>query len=92
MTKEARPVPSWATHLQDCRGSLKWDHNQTVVEVGMGKSLSMAIVDTGSCKTIASQSMCDALGLTVTKAVGGNCGTYAVPGTGSVNQYVGVVT
>lgn len=49
LAKEIKPVPIWASHLRDCRDSLKWDHSQTIVEVGFGGALTMAIVDTGSC-------------------------------------------
>lgn len=53
--------------------------------------MAYAIVDTGSCKTIISKGMCDQLGINYQTAVGGNCGTYAVPGTGATNQYFGAV-
>ena len=35
--------------------------------------------------------MCAALGIKYEEAVNGNCGTYAVPGTGHSNYYAGVI-
>jgi hypothetical protein len=57
------PKPSWASHLRDCRNALKWDSSQTICHVGVGPALALAIVDTGSCKTIISKGMCDELGI-----------------------------
>jgi hypothetical protein len=48
-------------------------------------------VDSGSYKTIMDVSLAEILGLPVKRAVGKDCGTYAVPGTGSGNAYVGIV-
>ena len=68
--------------MSDRRGVLVWDRSQTIGEVGLNGVLALGIVDTGSCRTIISASMADALGIEYDSAVGGNCGTYAVPGTG----------
>ena len=76
------PLPSWAEKLVDKRGVLAWDRSQTVALLGLGDVATLGIIDTGSCKTIISASMCEALGVKYEPAVGGNCGTYAVPGTG----------
>jgi hypothetical protein len=51
----------------------------------------LAIVDTGSYKTIMDLGMARILGLPVKEAVQGDCGTYSVPGTGQTNYYAGVV-
>ena len=51
----------------------------------------LAIVDSGSYKTIIDVGMERILGLPIREAVHGDCGTYSVPGTGRNNCYVGVV-
>ncbi len=51
----------------------------------------LAVVDTGSYKTIMDVGMARILGLPVREARNGDCGTYAVPGTGRSNCYAGVV-
>ena len=51
----------------------------------------LGIVDTGSCKTIVDTKLCQAAGLRFRPAKGGDCGTYAVPGTGATNFYAGKI-
>ncbi len=52
---------------------------------------ALAIIDTGSYKTILDVGMARILGLPIREAVNGDCGTYSVPGTGQSNCYAGVV-
>lgn len=49
------------------------------------------MVDTGAYKTILDIGMARMLGLKVREAMGGDCGTYQVPGTSQNNCYAGVV-
>lgn len=51
----------------------------------------LAIVDSGSYKTIMDVGMARILGLPIREAKQGDCGTYSVPGTGRSNCYAGVV-
>lgn len=51
----------------------------------------MAIVDSGSYKTIMDLGMARILGLPVREASQGDCGTFATPGTDRSNCYAGVV-
>ena len=59
--------------------------------VGINDTLTTAIVDTGACKTILDVEMAKTLGLKIRYSQNGDCGTYAVPGTGADNQYAGVI-
>jgi hypothetical protein len=68
------PPPDWASHLTDHRHVLRWDRNQTVATIGMGGSVTLGVVDTGSCKTIISSSMCRGMGIPYTGAKAGDCG------------------
>ena len=61
------------------------------MEVALGNVLTLATVDTGSCKTIISSNMYERLGLKYTPAEDANFGTYSVPGTGQINPYAGVI-
>jgi hypothetical protein len=48
-----------------------------------GEQLSyIAIIDSGSYKTIMDTMMAKQLGMEIRSAVDGDCGTYSVPGTG----------
>jgi hypothetical protein len=84
-------LPGWAAGKEDKRAALHWDTSQTVAHCVVGGKATLAIVDTGSYKTIMDVSMARILGLHVREAKGGDCGTYAVPGSGRSNCYAGVV-
>lgn len=79
----ARGVPPiWAAGAVDKRAALHWDASQTVANVMINDKLTLAVVDTGSYKTIMDIGSARMLGLPVRPAVQGDCGTYSVPGTG----------
>lgn len=52
---------------------------------------ALAVLDSGAYKTILDVGMAKMLGLRVRESVGGDCGTYSVPGTDASNCYAGVV-
>ena len=90
--KEARCVlPAWAAHALDKRHALHWDASQTACNCLVNGKASLAVVDTGSYKTILDMGMARMLGLTVRHAEHGDCGTYQVPGTEQVKCYAGIV-
>ena len=66
----------------DKRSALPWDTSQTVANCKVNDNAALAIVDSGSYKTIMDVGMAKMLGLPTRSAVGGDCGTYSVPGTG----------
>jgi hypothetical protein len=90
-TKVPTEQPAWAARGEDKRAALHWDTSQTVANVVVNGKATLAIVDTGSYKTILDIGMARILGLPVREAVNGDCGTYSVPGTGQSNCYAGVV-
>ena len=53
--------------------------------------LGVAIADSGAYKTVMDLHMAEAYGLTVRRAVSGDCGRYSVPGSGVEHDYAGVV-
>ena len=73
--------PAWAAHSPDKRHALHWDTSQTVCNCVVNGKASLAVVDTGSYKTILDMGMARMLGLPVRLAEHGDCGTYQVPGT-----------
>ncbi len=85
------PAPEWGQKLKNMVGLLHWDGSQTIAYVGVNEVLATAIVDTGACKTILDTEMAKGLGLKIRYAQDGDCGKYAVPGTGCTNEYAGVV-
>lgn len=46
------PKPEWAGELTDRRDVLQWDSEQYVAQIGIKGKLALAVVDTGSCKTL----------------------------------------
>ena len=52
---------------------------------------TLAIVDSGSYKTILDLGMARILGLPIKEANQGDCGTFSTPGTDTSNCYAGVV-
>ncbi len=84
-------VPDWAKKCVDKRHVLHWDSNQYVVQVAVQNALTLAVVDTGSCRTLMDEHLARELGLTVTRARGGEYGTYRTPGGDEVRQYVGII-
>ncbi len=85
------PRPEWAQHGVDKRAALHWDTSQTVANCTVNGKHALAVIDTGSYKTILDVGMARILGLPVREAINGDCGTYSVPGTGQSNCYAGVV-
>lgn len=83
--------PAWAALCDDKRAALHWDSSQTVANVVVNGKATLAVVDTGSYKTIMDIGMARILGLPVKEANNGDCGTYSTPGTGRNNCYAGVV-
>ena len=79
------PAPAWGSTLRNMVGVLRWDGSQTIAYVGINDTLTTAVVDTGACRTIMDLEMAKALGLNIRYASCGDCGTYAVPGTGATN-------
>lgn len=75
-------LPVWARTGVDKRSALHWDTSQTVANCTVNGAAVLAIVDSGSYKTIMDVGMAKMLGLKVRSAIGGDCGTYSVPGTG----------
>ena len=75
-------LPTWAQGGVDKRSALPWDTSQTVANCKVNDNAALAIVDSGSYKTIMDVGMAKMLGLPTRSAVGGDCGTYSVPGTG----------
>ena len=59
--------------------------------VAVNNRLGLAIADTGAYKTVMDMRMAQAYGLHVRRAVNGDCGRYAVPGSGVEHDYAGVV-
>jgi hypothetical protein len=88
---EGIPRPDWCARAEDKRHALHWDTSQTVMNVLVGGQHALAILDTGSYKTILDVGMARILNLPVRYAVNGDCGTYQVPGTGQSNCYAGMV-
>ena len=88
-TRDVTPVdlPNWAQGNTDKRAALSWDTSQTIANCTVNGNAALAIVDSGSYKTIMDMSMARMLGLPIRNAVGGDCGTYAVPGTDRSNAY-----
>jgi hypothetical protein len=84
-------LPDWANGGADKRAALPWDMSQTVANCKINGSAALAVVDSGSYKTIMDVGMARMLGLPIRNAVGGDCGTYSVPGTGQSNTYEGIV-
>lgn len=84
-------LPEWAAGGADKRNALPWDTSQTVANCKVNGNAALAIVDSGSYKTIMDVGMARMLGLPIRTAVGGDCGTYSVPGTGQSNAYEGIV-
>lgn len=84
-------IPTWAPGATDKRAALHWDTSQTVANCKVNDCAALAIVDSGSYKTIMDVGMARMLGLEYRDAQGGDCGTYSVPGTGQSNVYAGVV-
>jgi hypothetical protein len=77
-----KKLPTWATGKADKRSALHWDVSQTIANCKVNGNTALAIIDSGSYKTIMDISMAHMLGLKVRQASGGDCGTYSVPGTG----------
>jgi hypothetical protein len=75
----------------DKRATLPWDTSQTVANCKINDHAVLAIVDSGSYKTIMDIGMARMLSLPIRDAVGGDCGTYSVPGTGRSNPYQGII-
>jgi hypothetical protein len=76
----ARPL--WAAGGDDKRAALHWDTSQTVANCTVNGKHTLAVVDTGSYKTIMDLGTARMLGLAIREAKNGDCGTYSVPGTG----------
>jgi hypothetical protein len=83
--------PDWCRDSIDQRAAPHWDTSQTVANVAINGQHTLAIVDTGSYKSILDIGMAKMLKLPIREAVGGDCGTYSTPGTNSSNCYAGVV-
>ena len=79
---EPNNLPTWALGSADKRAALHWDTSQTVANCKINGITTLAIVNSGSYKTIMDITMARILGLRVRQAVRGDCGTYSVPGTG----------
>ena len=77
-----KKLPTWAAGKADKRSALHWDAAQTIANFKVNGNTALAIIDSGSYKTIMDISMAHMLGLKVHQASGGDCGTYSVPGTG----------
>ena len=58
--------------------------------IATGGRVTLAIVDTGAHRTVIDARMAELLGLQVTKEAG-DVGKFAVPGSGAVNSYAGIV-
>jgi hypothetical protein len=80
--ENANNLPIWAMGVEDKRSALSWDTSQTIALCKINNKACLAIIDSGSYKTIMDTSMARVLGLKVGHAVKGDCGTYSVPGTG----------
>ncbi len=83
--------PPWAAGGPDKRAALHWDTSQTVANCTVNGKHALAVVDTGSYKTIMDVGMAEMLELKIRRSKGGDCGTYSVPGTDQSNCYAGVV-
>lgn len=88
---EPEDLPTWAKGGADKRAALPWDTSQTVANCTVNGSAALAVVDSGSYKTIMDVGMARMFGLPIRNAVGGDCGTYSVPGTGRSNTYQGII-
>jgi hypothetical protein len=84
-------LPIWAQGGTDKRAALPWDTSQTIANCKVNGNAALAIIDSGSYKTIMDVGMARMLGLPIRDAIGGDCGTYSVPGTGRSNTYQGIV-
>jgi hypothetical protein len=62
-----------------------------VANVVINGKATLAIVDSGSYKTILDVGMARILGLPIKEANQGDCGTFSTPGTDRSNCYAGVV-
>ena len=83
--------PKWAADKEDKRAPLHLDNSQTVANVVVNGKSTLAIVDSGSYKTILDVGMARILGLPIREANHGDCGTFSTPGTDRSNCYAGVV-
>jgi hypothetical protein len=92
-TRHVAPVdlPIWAQGAYDKRAALPWDTSQTIANCKVNGISALAIIDSGSYKTIMDIGMAKMLSLPIRESVGGDCGTYSVPGTGRSNTYAGIV-
>ena len=69
---------------------MPWNSEQYLLQVGVGNSLTVAIIDTGCQRTVIDSKMATTLGLPVTKALGQEFGTYLGCG-GELKGYAGVI-
>ena len=81
------PRPDWANQGVDKRAALHWDTSQTVANCTVGGKHALAVIDTGSYKTILDVGMARILGLPVREAVNGDCGTYSAPSPGQSTSH-----
>ena len=56
-------MPDWAVGFIDKRNLLQWDSDQYVIPIAMGSALTLAIVDTGACRSVMDISMARGLNL-----------------------------
>jgi hypothetical protein len=61
----ASDLPTWAVGGQDKRAALPWDASQTIANCKVNGNAALAIIDSGSYKTIMDVSMAQMLGLKV---------------------------
>ena len=59
--------------------------------VSINNRIGLSVADTGAYKTVMDVKMAEAFGLPIRRASNGDCGRYAVPGSGVEHDYVGVV-
>ena len=67
------------------------DASQTLIAFAVNNRVGLAIVDTGTHRTVMSPDYACKLGLTITPAVNGSCGYFGVPGSGIVHDFDGVI-
>ena len=77
--------------MADIRAPFPTDGTQTVLFAAANNRVGLAVGDSGAYSTVMDLRAAESYGLKVRRAVGGDCGSYSVPGGGVDRDYAGVV-
>ena len=87
-----KPVlPSGANQMADFRHLLGCDGSKTLVAFAVNNLVGLAIVNMGAHRMVMCPNYVREFGLRITPGANGNCGCFAVPGSGIIHNYVGVI-